>query len=125
MEYEDVPSSLERPNLLVVGAVDRFGNWATFTNSNPDRVQVFDHGVEVPSVIPNGDTVPLSGTSMASPNVANLAAKMISVNARLTPPQIIEMIRENGEEIEAPFYGRVANEARALRAARRARRRRR
>src|SRR5262249_11027008 len=34
VEYEDIPSSLLAPNLLTVGAVDRFGDWATFTNSN-------------------------------------------------------------------------------------------
>lgn len=119
VEYEDVPASLEGlPNLLVVGAVDRFGNWATFTNSNPDRVQVFDHGVEVDSVIPNGERVPLSGTSMASPNVANLATKMIAVAPALTPPQVISMIREHGDAIEAPFYGVIANEEAALEAAR-------
>jgi hypothetical protein len=122
VEYEDVPAATSAPNLLVVGAVDRFGEWATFTNSNPDAVQVFDHGVEVESVIPNGQRVPLSGTSMASPNVANLAAKILSVRADLTPAQVITIIRETGEPIAAPFYGHIAHEARALARARRERR---
>lgn len=125
VEYEDVPSSLpDLPNLLVVGAVDRFGDWATFTNSNPDRVQVFDHGVEVDSVIPNGERVPLSGTSMASPNVANLAAKMLAVSPGLSPAQVITIIRETGTAIPAPFYGVIAHEERAIARARRERRRR-
>ncbi|HJL15483.1 MAG TPA: S8 family serine peptidase [Sandaracinaceae bacterium LLY-WYZ-13_1] len=124
VEYGDVPASLsELPNLLVVGAVDRYGDWATFTNSNPDRVTVFDWGVEVPSVIPNGETVPLSGTSMASPNVANLAAKMIAVNPALEPSEVISIIRETGEPIAEPFYGRIAHEERAVARARRMRRR--
>ncbi len=125
VEYEDVPASLDLPNLVIVGAVDRFGNWATFTNSNPERVTVFDHGVEVPSVIPSGATVPLSGTSMASPNVANLATKILAVAPRLTPPEVIAILRETGDPIAAPFYGRVANEAAALTRARREGRRRR
>jgi subtilisin family serine protease len=74
--------------------------------------------VEVPSVIPNGETVPLSGTSMASPNVANLAAKMIAVNPDLTPAQVITIIRETGEPIAEPFYGRIAHEERAVSRAR-------
>ena len=37
MEYGDVPASLELPNVLVVGAVDRWGNWATFAFSSFDR----------------------------------------------------------------------------------------
>lgn len=124
VEYADVPSSLELPNVLVVGAVDRFGDWATFTNSNPEQVRVFDHGVEVDSLIPNGERVPLSGTSMASPNVANLAAKMIAVNAELTPQQAIAIIEETGEPIAAPFNGRIAHEERAIGRARRERARR-
>ncbi len=122
VEYGEVPAAItEATNLLVVGAVDRFGDWALFTNSNPERVRVFDHGVEVDSVIPNGERVPLSGTSMASPNVANLAAKMLSVNPRLTPAQLMTMIEETGDAIAAPFNGRIANEARAIARARRGR----
>lgn len=121
VEYEDVPSSLDLPNVLVVGAVDRFGEWATFTNSNPERVRVFDHGVEVDSVIPSGERVPLSGTSMASPNVANLATKMVAVDPTLTPQRAITIIAETGEPIAAPFNGRIAHEERALARVRRER----
>ncbi len=125
VEYGDVPASLDMPNVLVVGAVDRFGNWATFTNSNPERVRVFDHGVEVDSVIPNGEHVPLSGTSMASPNVANLATKMVSVDPSITPARVITIIEETGDPIAAPFNGRIANEEQAIARARRDRPRRR
>lgn len=121
MEYGDVPASIELPNVLVIGAVDRWGNWATFTNSSPERVRVFDFGVEVDSVVPDGTHVPLSGTSMASPNAANLAAKMISVNAALTPQQVIEIIAATGDAIPAPFNGVIANETRALQRVRRER----
>lgn len=114
VEYQDVASSITAPNVLVVGAVDRFGNWATFTNSNPQQVRLFDFGVEVDSVIPNGEHVPLSGTSMASPNAANLAAKMISVDPALTPPRVIELMTATGEPIPAPFNGVIAHEANAL-----------
>lgn len=124
VEYGDVPASLELANLLVVGAVDKWGNWATFTNSNPERVQIFDHGVEVDSLIPNGERVPLSGTSMAAPNVANLAGKMYAVDAAMTPQQAIEIILGSGDPIEAPFNGRIANERRAITRARMAARRR-
>lgn len=121
VEYGVTPAASNANNLLVVGAVDRFGGWATFTNSNPERVRIFDFGVEVPSLIPDGSTVPLSGTSMASPNVANLATKMVSVNPELTPAQVIEMIFESGDPIAEPFNGRIANETAAIRLARRAR----
>jgi subtilisin family serine protease len=123
MEYGEVPASNNgATNLLVVGAVDRFGHWATFTNSNPDRVQVFDHGVEVDSLVPNGEHVPLSGTSMASPNVANLAGKLASLDPALTPERLITVIRETGRPIAAPFNGRITDEAAAIARVRRERR---
>lgn len=114
LEYGDVGASITAPNLLVVGAVDRFGNWATFTNSNPAHVRLFDFGVEVDSVIPSGEHIPLSGTSMASPNAANLAAKMISIDPALTPARTIEIMLASGDAIAPPFNGVIANEAHAL-----------
>jgi subtilisin family serine protease len=123
LEYGDVPASIDAPNVLVVGAVNRFGRWATFTNSSAERVRLFDFGVEVESVIPNGERVPLSGTSMASPNAANLAAKMISVDPALTPARVIEIMEATGERIAPPFHGAIAHEARALERTRSERRR--
>ena len=40
----------------------------------------------------------MSGTSMASPNVANLAAKMIAINPALTPAKAIELIRKGADK---------------------------
>lgn len=121
VEFEDVPAALSLPNLLVVGAVDRYGDWATFTNSSPERVQVFDHGVEVDSLVPSGERVPLSGTSMASPNVANLAGKILAISPSLTPAEVIRMIVETATAIRPPFGGRIASEDRAITRAQRAR----
>lgn len=123
-EYGDVPANLQHDNVLVVGAVDRYGDWATFTNSNAEQVRIFDFGVEVPSLIPDGTTVPLSGTSMASPNVANAAAKLYAVNASLTPAQAITILVETGRAIAEPFTGRIVDETAAIARARRERPRR-
>jgi Subtilase family len=120
-EYDSIPASIDAPNVLAIGAVDRFGNWAPFTNSNPERVRVFDHGVEVDSVIPSGEHVPLSGTSMASPGVACLAGKLFALDASLTPQRVATLIAETGDAIAAPFTGRIANETRAIERVRRER----
>ncbi|MCB9611803.1 MAG: S8 family serine peptidase [Sandaracinus sp.] len=124
-EYGDVPANLQAENVLVIGAVDRYGAWATFTNSNAERVRLFDFGVEVPSLIPDGSTVPLSGTSMASPNAANAAAKLYAVNPGLTPAQAITILVETGRPIAEPFTGRIVDEVAAIARARRERSRRR
>jgi hypothetical protein len=86
------PASFGLPNMLAVGAVDQAGEPASFT-SYGKTVLVDADGYQVPSKIPGGYEVPLSGTSMASPNVANLAAKLIAVNPKLTPADTIDLIR--------------------------------
>ncbi len=121
-EYDAIPASIDTPNVMAIGAVDRFGQWAPFTNSNPERVRVFDHGVEVDSLIPSGERVPLSGTSMASPGVACLAGKLLALDPSLTPQRLRTVIEETGDAIAAPFNGRIANETRAIERVRRERR---
>ena len=94
---EAIPAALKVPNLLTVGAVDKAGDEASFTSYGP-TVVVDANGYEVESYIPGGDRLKMSGTSMASPNVANLAAKILVVNPKLTPPQVIEIIRKTAEK---------------------------
>jgi hypothetical protein len=86
------PSSFGLPNMLAVGAVDQAGDAASFTSYGP-TVLVDANGYQVPSTIPGGYVVPFSGTSMASPNVANLAAKLIAYDPKLTPAETIDLIR--------------------------------
>jgi subtilisin family serine protease len=94
---ETIPAALKVPNLLTVGAVDKAGDEASFTSYGP-TVVVDANGYEVESYIPGGDRLKMSGTSMASPNAANLAAKILVVNPKLTPPQVIDIIRKTAEK---------------------------
>ena len=89
---EDIPADISLPNLITVGAVDKAGDEASFTSYGP-TVVVDANGYQVESVIPGGEKIAESGTSMASPQVANLAAKMLAVDPRLTPRQVIAVIR--------------------------------
>jgi subtilisin family serine protease len=94
---EAIPASIRVANLLTVGAVDKAGDEAAFTSYGP-TVVVDANGYEVESYIPGGDRLKMSGTSMASPNVANLAAKILTVNPKLTPAQVIDVIRKTAEK---------------------------
>jgi subtilisin family serine protease len=95
----DVPASFHLPNLLVVGAVNQAGEETSFT-SYGDTVAVDADGYEVESYVPGGARLKLSGTSMASPNVANLAAKLFALNPTLTPAQVIELIKNGATTSE-------------------------
>lgn len=94
---EAIPAGIVLPNLLTVGAVDKAGDEAPFTSYGP-TVKVHANGYQVESLLPGGDRVALSGTSMAAPQVANLAAKMLAGNPRLKPPELITIIQQTAEK---------------------------
>jgi hypothetical protein len=93
---EFIPSSIVLPNLLTVGAVDKAGDEAPFTSYGP-TVVVHANGYQVESYLPGGKQVALSGTSMAAPNVTNLAAKLLAVKPTLKPAEVIAIIRETAD----------------------------
>lgn len=93
---EDIPAGIRLPNLITVGAVDKAGDEASFTSYGP-TVVVDANGYQVESTIPGGDKLAESGTSMASPQVANLAAKILAIDPRLKPTEVIKLIRDTAD----------------------------
>jgi len=96
---QDVPASLHLPNLIAVGAVNQAGDETSFT-SHGDTVVVHANGYNVDSVVPGGARMKLSGTSMAAPNVVNLAAKLFALDPSLKPAQVIQLIRDGATATE-------------------------
>lgn len=96
---EDVPASLQLPNLIAVGAVNQAGDETSFT-SYGKAVVVDSDGYNVESYVPGGARLRLSGTSMASPNVVNLAAKLFALDPSSTPAQVVELIRQGATTSE-------------------------
>lgn len=91
-EFSDlIPSGIDLPNILTVGAVDQAGEETSFSTFGAN-VDVHADGFEVPSKIPGGEVMKYSGTSMAAPNVANLAAKLLAVKPDLTVSQVVSLI---------------------------------
>lgn len=93
---EFIPASIVLPNLLTVGAVDLAGDEASFTSYGP-TVAVHANGYQVVSTLPGGMRVAFSGTSMASPNVTNLAAKLLAAKPQLKPTQVIDIIKSTAD----------------------------
>jgi subtilisin family serine protease len=91
--YDDIPSSFELPNILTVGAVDQAGEETGFSSFG-DNVDVHANGFEVESYIPGGKRMKMSGTSMSSPNVANLAGKLWSLEPDLSVQEVVDLIKE-------------------------------
>jgi len=93
---EVIPSSFILPNLMTVGAVNQAGEETSFTSFGKN-VTAYADGFEVESYIPGGSRLKLSGTSMASPEVTNLAAKLFALDPTLKPADVIDLIKSGLE----------------------------
>jgi subtilisin family serine protease len=93
---EYIPAGLQLPNLLTVGAVDSAGEETSFSTFGK-TVVLHANGFEVDSPLPGGERVRLSGTSMASPQVANLAAKLWALKPELSMSQVRDAILQGAD----------------------------
>lgn len=93
---EFIPSGIDLPNILTVGAVDQAGEETSFTSFGAN-VDVHANGFEVESWLPGGERMKYSGTSMAAPNVANLAAKLLALDPGLDAATLIALIMDGAE----------------------------
>ena len=83
------------PNLLTVGASTRTNNEhlpAQFSNYGHQAVDVFAPGQNILSTFPNDQYRLMSGTSMATPVVAGIAAVLKTYFPRLTPADLKRII---------------------------------
>ncbi len=85
-------------NVIMVGALNfAYGQdlVAAFSNYGTTNVDVFAPGVQIWSTVPNNEYKFLQGTSMASPEVAGVAAMIRSYFPELTAPQVKNIIMES------------------------------
>ena len=93
---EVIPSGFDLPNMMTVGAVDQAGDETGFTSFG--KVDCYANGYEVLSNVPGGDKMKLSGTSQSSPQVTNLASKLLALRPELTPVQVKDLIVKGCDE---------------------------
>lgn len=102
------------PNVIVVGASSWMKTWskdkdpdnltmgfdlaASFSNYSDEVVDIFAPGVEINSTVPDGKFERLSGTSMASPQVAGIAAIIKAYFPELTPTEIKKVIKSSARK---------------------------
>jgi subtilisin family serine protease len=93
---EFYPSSYDYPNILSVGAVDMAGDETSFTSLG--KVDIYANGFEVESYVPGGNRIKFNGTSMSSPQVLNLAAKLLALDPSLGTAQLRRLIVDGSDE---------------------------
>lgn len=89
------------PEVFAVAATDSRKNKAAFSNYG-DYIDVAAPGVSIPSTYPHNQYAALSGTSMASPHVAALAALIRSANPLLKNTEVMDIMRRSAVDIGTP-----------------------
>ncbi|MED1794167.1 S8 family peptidase [Brevibacillus nitrificans] len=92
--------------VLSVAAVDHLKERADFSNFG-DYVDVAAPGVDIPSTYIYSDYASLSGTSMACPHVAALAALVRSVHPDMKSHDVMELIRSSALDLGPPGHDQL------------------
>ena len=100
----DTPDNMKEvaDNMLTIGALAPVYNErlaAGFSNYGKRNVDIFAPGVVVYSTMPNENYALLSGTSMASPSTAGVAALIRSYYPQLTAKQVKHIIMNSGTKV--------------------------
>lgn len=101
------PDGRDMTNMITVGASSRTNNRelvATFSNYGQHTVDVFAPGVAITSTVPGNGYDLNSGTSMATPVVAGIAAVLKSYFPQLTPQDIKRVILQSAAPIHTTVY---------------------
>ncbi|AFK06865.1 subtilisin-like serine protease [Mesotoga prima MesG1.Ag.4.2] len=97
-------------SVIAVAASDSNDARATFSSTGPD-VELIAPGVSILSTIPGGDHAYYSGTSMASPHVAGVAALVLAAKPTLTNAEVRLILQQTAENLglkqEHQGYGLV------------------
>ncbi|OWP83124.1 peptidase S8 [Flavobacterium davisii] len=93
-------------NVITVGALNyEYGSkvMANFSNYGKVNVDVFAPGVKIYATVPNNQYEYLQGTSMASPNVAGVAALIRAFYPSLKAAQVKQIIMDSGIPLTNTF----------------------
>lgn len=97
--YPEYPA--EYDNVIAVAATDSDDSKASFSNYG-DWVDVAAPGVDILSTLPNNAYASWSGTSMACPHVAGLAALILSKNQSYDQEEVRTIICDSADRLPPP-----------------------
>lgn len=95
------PSS--NPNVMAVGATDRFDNRASWSNYG-SALEIVAPGVDVLTTGLNNTYQTNSGTSFSAPCVAGAAALLFSKNGSLTNAQVRQYLKDGADDLGAAGF---------------------
>jgi subtilisin family serine protease len=95
------PSNYELPNVISVAALDRNDNLASFSNFGVKTVHVAAPGREILSTWLNDEYREASGTSMATPYVAGVAALILASEPKLSVEKLRERVLKSVDKLDS------------------------
>ena len=107
-DYPSYPASSPSENVVAVAATNSSDARPAWSNYGLSSVDVAAPGVNILSTILGGDYSYLSGTSMATPHVAGMAAVLRSINSGLTYGQIKSILVSTSDPV-ASLRGKIAS----------------
>lgn len=115
------PANAKADNEITVAATLGTSKLASFSNFGATMVDIAAPGVGILSTIPGGQYMTVSGTSQASPFVANLAGRVIDANGKLSVVDVKRILMETVDKkdflVKKVRSEGIANPERALYAA--------
>jgi subtilisin family serine protease len=93
------PAGYDVENVLSVAAIDNRGGLASFSNWGQKTVHVAAPGVNIVSTVPGAKYDSYSGTSMATPHVAGIAALLLAQNGSATHLDLKKRIIESARPL--------------------------
>ena len=95
------PSNYDLPNVISVAATDRFDNLTSFSNFGIKTVHIAAPGKDIMSTWLNDDYREASGTSMATPYVAGVAALILANEPKMSVEKLREKLLKSVDKIDS------------------------
>jgi subtilisin family serine protease len=96
----DLPTEL--PDVVTVSSTTRTGARSSFSNLGEGVIDVAAPGSSILSTLPNNRWGLASGTSMASPHVAGVAALLKSAHPTWGPAQLLAALHQQADDVACP-----------------------
>lgn len=105
--WQYISSPGDADSILTVGAVDPFGNYASFSSTGPTsdgriKPDIVAQGQFAALASPSGGVTFGSGTSFATPIIAGAVASLWQADSNANCMEIMNAVRESGSEYNTP-----------------------